>query len=92
MTDLNLYLLILIIMSAITFLVWGWDKAAAINGHWRVPERTLMVLVFLGGAVGGVLGMFTFRHKTRKPQFRLVLWVAGILQLVLLILLLTRTS
>jgi len=92
MTTVTLYLIVLVIMSFFTFLIWGWDKNAAINGRWRVPERTLLVMVFLGGAAGGALGMFTFRHKTRKPQFRLALWAAGILQLVLFILLVTRNG
>jgi len=76
-------------MSLITFAVWGWDKAAAINGKWRTPEKILMTLVFLGGAAGGALGMNLFRHKTRKPHFRIALGIAGVLQFVLLVLLIT---
>ena len=34
-----------------------------------VPERTLFWLAALGGGLGGVLGMFAFRHKTRHASF-----------------------
>lgn len=50
--------------------VMGWDKLAAIRGVRRIPERTLFSLALLGGSVGGILGMLLFRHKTRKPAFR----------------------
>jgi len=91
-STVTVYLIWLGIMSLITLAVWGWDKAAAINGNWRTPEKVLLSLVFLGGAVGGALGMYLFRHKTRKPAFRIALWIAGALQVGLLVLLLTRIA
>ncbi len=86
------YLVIIAIMSLVTFAVWGWDKAAAIKGNWRTPEKVLLSLVFLGGAAGGALGMYLFRHKTRKPHFRIAMWIAGLLQVGLFVLLITRNS
>ena len=91
-STIAIYLIWVGLMSLITFAVWGWDKAAAINGNWRTPEKVLLSLVFLGGAAGGALGMYLFRHKTRKPAFRIALWIAGILQITLLVLLITRNS
>ncbi|MDO5556117.1 MAG: DUF1294 domain-containing protein [Clostridia bacterium] len=29
----------------------------------------LFTLVFLGGGIGGIAGMYTFRHKTKKVKF-----------------------
>lgn len=87
MTTIYVYLFILLLMSVLTFLTWGWDKSAAMHGRWRIPERTMLIMILLGGAAGGALGMSFFHHKTRKTLFRSVLWVAGILQLLLLILL-----
>ena len=56
-------------MSLVTFLVMGSDKRRAKRGARRVPEARLFLLALLGGGVGGLLGMYVFRHKTRHPQF-----------------------
>ncbi len=50
-----------------TFKVFGVDKAK--NHSWRVPEKTLFLLAIIGGSVGAIVGMHTFRHKTRKWYF-----------------------
>ncbi len=55
--------------SAIAFAVCGWDKRCARKGRWRVPERVLWGLSAVGGAAGMLLGMGTFRHKTRHLAF-----------------------
>ena len=41
-----------------------------VRRQWRVPEKTLFLLPLLGGSVGAVLGMNTFRHKTKHWYFR----------------------
>ena len=60
-------------LSLLTFLLFGFDKNAARTNQWRVPEKVLLGLSILGGAAGGLLGMLTFRHKTRKNYFWVVL-------------------
>ena len=45
------------------------DKQRAIKKEWRISEKTLLTLAFFGGAVGGVLGMYLFRHKTKHNAF-----------------------
>ena len=47
----------------------GLDKWKAKRNAWRIPEQTLMSLVLLGGGIGGIAGMYTFRHKTKKARF-----------------------
>ncbi|MEY9970279.1 uncharacterized membrane protein YsdA (DUF1294 family) [Lysinibacillus sp. RC46] len=47
----------------------GMDKSKAKKHEWRIAERTLFTLAIAGGAVGGVLGMYLFRHKTRHNSF-----------------------
>ncbi len=59
----------LLVMSAALFIVLGADKFFARRGARRVPERRLFSLALLGGAVGGTLGMYAFRHKTRHRKF-----------------------
>jgi len=83
MTLLTLYLLLLAGVSIVTFTLWGVDKAAAVSGNWRIPERTLLGLTLLGGAAGAGLGMVLFHHKTRKPPFKGVIIAALTVQAVL---------
>lgn len=45
------------------------DKQRAIKKEWRISEKTLFTLAFLGGAIGGVLGMYLVRHKTKHNSF-----------------------
>jgi uncharacterized membrane protein YsdA (DUF1294 family) len=66
------YLTFLAVMSVIAFLLYGADKRKARNGRWRIRESTLLLTGFFGGAVGALLGMELFRHKTRHWYFWLV--------------------
>lgn len=61
--------LYLLILNAFGFLLMHIDKQKALNKQWRIPEATLMWVAALGGSIGSLLGMKTFRHKTRKPKF-----------------------
>ena len=65
----TLLILILTIMSAVLFLTMGADKSRAKSHCRRIPEARLFLLALLGGAVGGTLGMWVFRHKTRHWYF-----------------------
>ena len=38
-------------------------------GYWRIPEGTLMTICLIGGGIGTIAGMYTFRHKTKKLKF-----------------------
>ncbi len=59
----------LLAINVITFLAMWIDKRKAQKGSWRISEKALFTLVLLGGGVGGILGMYVFRHKTQKPRF-----------------------
>lgn len=59
----------LIVINLITFLAMWIDKKKAKYGRYRISEQALFTLVLLGGGVGGIAGMYTFRHKTQKPRF-----------------------
>lgn len=62
-------LIYLLIINLIAFLAMYIDKRKAKWGKWRTKESTLFTLVLLGGGIGGIAGMYTFRHKTKKPRF-----------------------
>ena len=57
------------IINLITFIIYGIDKKRSIKKEMRISERTLISLGFIGGCLGALLGMFIFRHKTRKILF-----------------------
>ena len=59
----------LIIINVITFIMFGIDKYKAIKNKWRIKESTLLGLTFIGGTLGGMMGMYVFRHKTKKFYF-----------------------
>lgn len=77
-------LYLIFILSIIEFSLMGYDKHQAEAGGSRVPEKTLLGLGVIGGAVGGLLGMQVFRHKTRKQYFWLVFGVSAAIHLFLL--------
>jgi uncharacterized membrane protein YsdA (DUF1294 family) len=45
------------------------DKQRAIHKEWRIPEKTLLGVSIFGGAVGMLLGMSSFKHKTKHKKF-----------------------
>ena len=56
-------------VNLIAFLAMYIDKKKAKWGKWRIKESTLFTLVLLGGGIGGIAGMYIFRHKTKKTRF-----------------------
>jgi len=57
------------VVSLILCILMYIDKKRAIRKEWRIKENTLFTLAILGGALGGVLGMYLFRHKTKHNLF-----------------------
>lgn len=63
---------VLVFMSTLSFLVVWWDKVQSRkSGAERVSEGILFFLAACFGSLGVFLGMFAFRHKTRKWYFLL---------------------
>ena len=63
------YAAYLVLLSIITFIVYGADKRKAKKGKYRTKEKTLLTLSFLGGAFGGYPAMLVFRHKTKGEHW-----------------------
>ena len=57
------------IMTVVGFAIMGIDKRKAEKHQWRIPEKVLFLVQILGGAMGGTIGMYTFRHKTKHWYF-----------------------
>ena len=71
----RLAVVVMLVMSVAAFVLYRADKSAAIRGAWRVRESTLHLVSLLGGWPGALLAQRVYRHKTRKPQFRLIFWL-----------------
>lgn len=85
---MKFYLIILAVMSIAALILYGADKLKAKAGAWRISEAALLSVGFFGGAVGALLGMKLWRHKTRHWYFWAVN-IAGLLwQIAVLIVLL----
>lgn len=72
---LTFILVAYVLMSAVTFTAFGWDKRAARSGRWRIRESTLHFLEALGGFPGAWAGQRVFRHKTVKRSYRFTQWL-----------------
>lgn len=78
--------ILLIYLAAVNiaaFAVMGADKLKARRGSWRVPESTLFLLAVIGGSLGGILGIYVFRHKTLHRSFTIGFPVILVLQIAL---------
>ena len=82
---MDLFLIYLILINAVGFLLMLSDKYKAIKKQWRIPERVLLTVAFLGGSLGSILGMQLFRHKTKHLKFSLGLPVIFAFQAILII-------
>ncbi|MDU4884932.1 DUF1294 domain-containing protein [uncultured Clostridium sp.] len=57
--------------NILLFTLMSIDKQRAKLNQWRISEKTLFILALIGGSIGGILGMYTFRHKTKHLKFTL---------------------
>lgn len=73
----------LIFINIISFLTMFIDKKKAIKRKWRIKESTLFLLSFIGGSLGILLGIYSFRHKTKHLKFTLGIPLIIIVQVLL---------
>jgi len=79
------------VLSTFTLLLFGWDKLMAKLGRRRIPEAFLLLSCLVGGAAGGFLGMYLFRHKIRKPKFYVTVPLLFIVDVAILAVVLIRS-
>ncbi len=77
----NQYLLLwgYLMVSFVAFGMYAYDKSAAKNNRWRVPENNLHALTLFGGWPGAMLGQRVLRHKTVKQPFRFIFWLTVVI-------------
>ena len=76
-------LIVLAAVNLLSFALYGIDKLKAKKGAWRIPEATLLLVAFLGGSLGALLGMELFRHKTKHVKFKVLVPLFLILHIAL---------
>ena len=69
----------LVAINIITLLAFIIDKRNAIKHKYRISEKLLFFLVIIGGALGSLVGIFVFRHKSKKIRF-----VVGVLLIIII--------
>ncbi len=82
MSILQIWLVMLAIVSPVSFLAYGWDKRQAKKNGRRVPEKTLHSIDAVGGWPGGFLAQQIFRHKTQKISFQIKFWLTVLMHIV----------
>ena len=75
----------LLSINILLFICMGIDKSRAMKNKWRIPENTLMLLAIAGGSIGGIAGMYLFRHKTKHTKFKIGFPIILLLQIGILI-------
>lgn len=79
----------LVIINIAAFCLYGLDKSAAINQKQRIPNRVLLGIAVIGGSIGALAGMYTFRHKTKKWYYTITVPVILLLQIAAVMFLLS---
>ena len=83
---LKIGLTYLFIINLLGFFIMLMDKQRAIHKEWRIPEKNLLGISVFGGAIGMLLGMSCFRHKTKHKKFTIGVPFILLMQVLLIIL------
>lgn len=75
------YLIFINIMGLLSMYL---DKYFSKNNMYRISEKSLFFIAILGGSIGGIIGMYQFRHKTKHKQFTIGLPIILFIQLIIL--------
>ena len=79
------FIIYILSINLIGFFIMWLDKHKARKGSWRIPEKTLFIITAIGGGIGTTVGMFVFRHKTKKLNFLIGFPFITILEIILAI-------
>lgn len=68
---MNIVFVYTAVISLVGVFLMMSDKGRAINQKYRIPERTLLTVAALGGAMAMLMMARLIRHKTKRPKFML---------------------
>ncbi len=72
----------LLLINAITFMLYAADKYASVRGWRRISEKNLHLFALMGGTPAAFIAQRLFRHKTRKADFQRKFLMVVILQAI----------
>lgn len=81
---MDIIVLYLIIINALSFVLMLVDKYNAQNNLRRIPEATLLTVAGIGGSLGCYLAMKACRHKTKHKKFSVGVPVMLVIHIVIL--------
>ncbi|MBE6988153.1 MAG: DUF1294 domain-containing protein [Ruminococcaceae bacterium] len=73
----------LLVMNIMAFAMYGLDKYYAMRDKWRISEKNLLLVAYLGGSIGAYAGMKIFRHKTKHAKFTIGVPLAIVLHIAI---------
>lgn len=73
----------IIFINIRTYRLFAKDKEYARDDEWRISESSLLLSMWLGGALGGFIAIYTLRHKTQRKTFTITAKVLVVVQLLL---------
>lgn len=59
-----------------------FDKKRSLSRGWRIPENRLFLTALVGGSVGSIAGMYSFRHKTQHWLFAIGMPIIFVVQFI----------
>lgn len=80
---MKIYLILVAIMSLITFILYSVDKRRAIKKQWRIKEVVLLGFSFCLGSIGGLCGLYILRHKNKHWYFVFVNFLSLIIHIAI---------
>ena len=62
-------------LNCFAFFLYWFDKRQSIKNAIRTPNDIFYIIAITGGIIGSLMGVYCFRHKTKKILFVLNLWI-----------------
>ena len=88
--SMKILLLYMLFINILSFVLMFIDKRKAIRRNWRISEKTLLSVSFIGGSLGSYLAMILFKHKTKHFKFKYGLPLMLILHCILFFILIKK--